>query len=146
MLFPRIRELLADAGIWLKPAGEGEMEQIHPPDWTVKAIDARGQWSKIRRLEAVVESPVLRADGTVLQTPGYDPSTGIVFRPQCDFPEMPDKPTHDCAVRARDALLEVVEDFPFAGDAHRAAWLAGVLTPPARYAFYGPGSIVSERC
>ena len=141
MRFARIRELLADAAVWLRPAGEGEMERIHPPDWVVKGIDARGQWSGIRRLEAVVESPVLRTDGTVLQTPGYDPLTGIVFRPQCNFPEIPNKPTRDCAVRARDALLEVVEDFPFAGDTHRAAWLAGVLTPLARLAFHGPAPL-----
>ena len=85
-----------------------------------------------------VESPILRADGSVLQQPGYDPETGIVFRPQCSFPEIPTRPSRDDAIRARDALLEIVVDFPFAGKAHRAAWVAGVLTPLARYAFFGP--------
>ena len=52
MRYPRIRELLADAAAWYRPAGEdGERERIHPPDWVVKAIDARGQWQGIRRLE-----------------------------------------------------------------------------------------------
>ena len=141
MLFPRIRELLADAGVWLKPAAEGEMEQNHPPDWVVKGIDARGQWSEIRGLEAVVESPVLRADGSVLQTPGYDPLTGIIFRPKGPFPAIPEKPSRADAERTRNSLLEVIEDFPFASDAHRAAWIAGVLTPLARYAFDGPAPL-----
>lgn len=139
--FARIRELLADAATWLRPTGDDEVEPIHPPDWVIKAIDARGQWDKIRRLEAVVESPVLRSDGTVLQTPGYDPLTGIIFRPQCPFPRIETRPTRDDAIRARDALLEIIQDFPFAADAHRAAWLAGVLTPLARYAFHGPAPL-----
>jgi hypothetical protein len=37
--------------------------------------------------------------------------------------------------------LEVIEDFPFATDAHKAAWLSGVLTPLARYAFHGPAPL-----
>jgi hypothetical protein len=141
MRFARIRELLADAAAWFRPAGEGELEPCHPPDWTVKALDARGQWSGIRRLEAVVESPILRADGSVLQTAGYDEATGIIFRPQGVFPAIPEMPSQTDAIRARDILLRVVEDFPFATDAHKAAWLAGVLTPLARYAFHGPAPL-----
>ena len=52
------------------------------------------------RLEAVVESPILRADGTVLQAPGYDPLTGIVFRPQVSFPRVPEHPTKADVTRA----------------------------------------------
>ena len=140
MRFARIRELLADAAVWLRLNGD-EIEQIHPPDWVVKAIDARGQWLGIRRLEAVVESPILRADGTVLQDEGYDPLTGIVFRSQVAFPRIEEHATKDKAVLAAKMLLEVVEDFPFGTDSHRAAWLASVLTPLARYAFHGPSPL-----
>ena len=138
MRFPRIRELLADARAWYRPSGDGDRDRGHPPEWVVKAVDARGKWPGVQRLEAVVESPVLRADGTVLQKPGYDAETGIFFQPQCQFPSIPAKPSHDDAVHARDQLLEVVEDFPFADDSHRAAWVAGVLTPMSRYAYSGP--------
>ena len=136
--FPRIRELLANARAWYRPSGDGDRERCHPPEWVVKAVDARGRWLGVQRLEAVVESPVLRADGTVLQQPGYDSDTGIYFQPQCQFPSIPAKPSYDDAVHARDQLLEVVEDFPFADDSHCAAWVAGVLTPMSRYAFSGP--------
>jgi hypothetical protein len=40
--------------------------------------------------------------------------------------------------RALAALLEVVEDFPFATVAHRSTWVASLLTPLARHAFEGP--------
>jgi len=142
MRYPRIRELLADAAAWSKPAADqGERERIHPPDWVVKAIDARGQWHGIRRLEQVVEVPILRVDGTVLQEAGYDPLTGILFQPKAEFPQVAERPSRADAERARDALLEIVEDFPFSTAAHKAAWLAALLTPLARYGFHGPAPL-----
>ncbi len=141
MRFARIRELLADAAAWFRVSDEEEPEPIHPPDWVVKGIDARGQWQGICRLEAVVESPILRADGTVLQAAGYDQSTGIIFRPEGTFPTIREKPSRADAIRARDMLLEAVEDFPFGSNVHKAAWLAGTLTPLGRYAFHGPAPL-----
>jgi len=137
----RIRELLADAAVWLRPAEEDKFEPVHPPEWAVKGLEARGQWPNIRHLEAVAESPVLRANGTVLQMPGYDVETGIMFLPDGKFQPVSEIPSRDDAIRSKDALLEVVEDFPFAGEAHRSAWLASVLTPLARYAFDGPSPL-----
>jgi hypothetical protein len=78
---PRLRELLADVAEWMNPVGGGKMEPAHPAEWAVKATDARGQWQGIRRLEGVVEVPTLRADGSVLQIPGYDPMTGLLYDP-----------------------------------------------------------------
>jgi hypothetical protein len=138
---PRIQELLADSARWLAPNEEDGLKQVHPPRWAVKGVVARDQWPEIRRLEAIVESPVLRADGSVLQTPGYDPATGIFLKPNCEYPEIPTNPGIDRAVAACKALLEVVEDFPFADASHCAAWLAGVLTPIARYAYCGPSPL-----
>ena len=136
----RIKELLSAAADW-RIKNDEEMKKQHPPDWVVKGIDARGEWPGIRRIEAVVESPVLRADGSMLQTAGYDLATGLLYRPNADFPIIPTTPTHNDAVAARDTLLKVVEDFPWAGEIHKAGWLAAVLTPLARYAFDGPAPL-----
>ncbi|MCX7428817.1 MAG: hypothetical protein NTW96_24725, partial [Planctomycetia bacterium] len=141
MRHARIRELLAAGAEWLRPNAQDELERVHPPDWAVKAVDARGEWPGIRVLEAAVESLVLRADGSVLQQKGYDPATGIMFLPQCEFPAIAEKPTRDDAIAAGNSLLEVVEDFPFASEEHSASWVAGVLTPLARYAFRGPSPL-----
>jgi hypothetical protein len=89
----------------------------------------------------VAVAPVLRADGSILQEPGYDPATGIIFTPDTSFPRIPEKPSRDEAVAAMSALAEVFEDFPFAAEHHRAAMLAGVLTPLARFAFPGPAPL-----
>jgi len=138
---PRLRELLASAAEWQLPSSEGEPQPIHPPDWVVKAVEARGQWIGIRRLEGVVESPVLRADGSILEKPGYDPMSGLLYESQTAFPPVPENPTHGEVQSAVDALLEVVADFPFAQPEHRSACLAGVLTPLSRRAFVGPSPL-----
>ena len=145
---PRLRELLADSAAWSRPAGkEGDdgdeiLERIHPPDWVVRGVIDRAQWpAKIRPLVAVVESPVLRADGTVLCEPGYDASTGLLYQPTVDFPPLPTNQTRGNALEAVATLLEVAADFPFAHELHRAAWLASLLTPFSRYAFHGPAPL-----
>src|SRR5262249_35755061 len=74
----------------------------HPPGWCAPAVAARGQWEGIRRLEGVVDAPVLRPDGTILRKAGYDPATGIIFEPTIDVPQIPDVPTKKQVDDARD--------------------------------------------
>lgn len=126
-----------------KKNGEFAKISAHPPGWLVQGVDAAESWPGVRPLEAVVTSPVLLADGTVLQRPGYHADSGLLYLPEpdADYHPVPERPTQGDAVRACDALLEVICDFPFAGDAHKAAWLAGVLTPLARFAFNGPAPL-----
>jgi hypothetical protein len=123
-----------------KPDREGNWvkHDVHPAQWLVGEIDARSDWPKARPLEAVVECPVLRPDGSVLDTPGYDTSTGLLYLPNGKFKRVRAKPSLAHAVKARDTLLELVADFPFATKAGRTGWLAALLTLFARHAFPGP--------
>jgi hypothetical protein len=133
-----LRERLTEYAWLTQYNAKGEVIPAHPPAWLVQAIDARGEWEGIRVLSGVSESPVLRADGTVCQEPGYDQATGVLYLPQCEFPRIGHGLEREDAWRASESLFEVVCDFIFEGDAHRAAWLAALLTPIARYAFDGP--------
>jgi hypothetical protein len=110
----------------------------HPADWLVSGVESAGAWAGVRHLEAVTESPILRADGTVLQAPGYDHETGVLYEPNGCFPSVPTRPRKAEIDQAREDLLEVVCDFPFQRPAHRGAWVSAVLTPLARFAFNGP--------
>jgi hypothetical protein len=101
----------------------------------------RGEWPELRRLEAVVEAPTLRPDGTVLDARGYDAATGLLYEPRAHFPPVPAHPSRDAACAAADALLDLVVDFPFADSGHMVAWLAALLTPLARFAFPGPAPL-----
>lgn len=107
-----------------------------PPPLVVNALIARGQWP-LRHLSAVSETPVLRPDGSLLQTPGYDATTGYVYRPSCDFPEVPDQPSKADAVAALAELNEVFIDFPYVDDAARMVPVAAILTIIARSAIEG---------
>jgi hypothetical protein len=136
---PSLREELASCALWTAVEGlstTGDLQ--HPPGWSVKAISARGNWEGIRVLEGVVRSPVLRPDGTVLDVPGYDAATGLLYQPNAEFPSIKSEPTHADALLARDELLEVASDFPFASEAARSGWVSAVLTLLARFAFAGP--------
>lgn len=112
----------------------------HPPGWCVKAISQRGAWEGIRPLRAVVPSPVLRRDGTVLTTVGYDDKSGLYCADDAGV-EVPENPSRDNAAEAVERLLGLVCDFPFAKPSHRSAWLSLLLTPLARHAFHGPAPL-----
>lgn len=113
----------------------------HPTQWLVGAVDARGEWPGIRTLAGVSDVPVLRPDGSLWQQAGYDEQTGVLYEPSAEFPPVPEDVTLDDASGALEQLLEIVHDFRFEGDDHRAAWLAGMLTPSARFAFDGPSPL-----
>ncbi|MEM7357098.1 MAG: hypothetical protein AAF657_40160, partial [Acidobacteriota bacterium] len=117
------------------------LQPVHPPRWTVRALLARGSWPLLPTLEGLVECPVLRADGSVLQTPGYDPASGLVYAPSARFQPVPEAPTVGQVEEALIHLREVVADFPFQAEAHFAAWLSALLTPLARAAFEGPSPL-----
>lgn len=139
-----VRDRLTLAAEWLSvKEKQGDLEEVpaHPPAWASPAIEARKSWPKMRYLEGIVESPVLRPDGSLLEQRGYDDATGLLCLPNARYPTAPAAPTKQDAATAAAELLDVVSDFPFKSDAHRAAWVAGVLTPLARYAFRGPAPL-----
>jgi hypothetical protein len=102
----------------------------------------RREFPSVPAFLAVVEAPVFLPDGSVLDASGYDPASGLVLRLRRNAVPVLDQPTHADAIRAAAELLKVVIDFPFAQDpsqdAHRAAWVAALLTIVGRYAIEGP--------
>src|SRR5262249_13833208 len=108
------------------------------PQWVVQNILAFSRWP-FPPLEALVETPVLRPDGTVLKTAGYDPATRLLYvpRPGLQVPLLSHAPTTAHVGAARDALLDILHDFPFVDDAGRANTLGLLLTPVLRPAVPG---------
>jgi hypothetical protein len=91
-------------------------------------------------LEGVVEVPLLRPDGSIFDTPGYDPLTRVVYRPAPGVRalEVPHQPGADDVEWARSMIDEVFGEFPYDNEASRANALAGMLTPILRRSFGGP--------
>lgn len=88
----------------------------------------------VRSMRGVTHTPLVRRDGSILDTPGYDRATGLYYLPigGVEALPVPDAPTRD-QVRAAVALLdEVVWDFPWRSPDHRANFLGVLLTPLLR--------------
>ena len=46
-------------------------------------------------MTAVIGAPHLRRDGSLHDVAGYDPVTGLLYRPECEFDRIPERPTRD---------------------------------------------------
>jgi putative DNA primase/helicase len=134
------------ARVWLSRAAQfqkldkrsGAFEFTIPTrDFTASILGLRS-YEAARELVGIIEAPTLRPDGSLLNTPGYDVATGLLYVPNTTFPAILDNPTADDARRAVASILRLVEDFPFEENTDRAAWLAYVLTIVARGAIVGP--------
>ncbi|WP_437647313.1 hypothetical protein [Sorangium sp. So ce362] len=133
-----LRERLTSVARWMRLDKRSNLfVQVIPPDEVVQALLARGAWAGVRPLIGMIEAPSLRPDGSLLDAPGYDPTTGYLYAPSAEFPPVPPEPTQDDARRALAELEELFEDFPHKSKDHRAAAIAGILTLLARPAIRG---------
>ena len=88
----------------------------------------------LRELHGVTHTPALRRDGSVIDTPGYDRSTGFLFLPDrdLDLVKVPDQVMRDDIAAARDLLLVMTDEFPFVTDDDRANFYGLAFTPIMR--------------
>ena len=87
-----------------------------------------GQW-RLPVLTGIINCPTLRPDGSILDLPGYDPQTGLLFDPQdTRFPLLPREPDRAVALRALGFLKDLISTFPFVAEPDRAVALSGILT------------------
>jgi hypothetical protein len=103
-------------------------DEVKPADCPMRFANtyvARGQW-KLSHLRGIIEAPILRPDGTLLQTPGYDSATGLFFHSEENWPLVPDQPTRAQAQAAVRTLLEPFSEFPFVDDSARYVVIAGI--------------------
>ncbi|GGK39627.1 hypothetical protein GCM10010124_35360 [Pilimelia terevasa] len=109
-------------------------EEMTPPRETLSAVLAGKTWPGVAPLRGVIGAPVLRRDGTLLQTPGYDPATGLYLAAKVALPPVPDRPTVEQVAQARSFLLRrFLRDFPWSTPADRANYVALLATPILRH-------------
>lgn len=107
-----------------------------PTDCPVTVADTylgrQGQW-RLPVLRGLIFAPTLRADGSILQTPGYDAASGLLYDPLGeDFPAVPASPSRGDATEALAELRFAIETFPFVDRASEAVALSAFLTTPIR--------------
>lgn len=91
-----------------------------------------GRW-RLPVLTGLINCPTLRADGSILDQPGYDAATGLLFDPQGEsFPRLSVAPGKDEAAAALRYLRNLVATFPFVGEADRTVALSAIFTAVVR--------------
>lgn len=104
-----------------------------PPAVMLKQIIAQGERRKLKLLDGVITGPTIRLDGSVLDAPGYDAETRLLFDPMGeDAPDVPMRPTLEQALDALDLLLHPFQTFPFVDANAKGALLAAILTAAVR--------------
>src|SRR5690606_21894188 len=92
-----------------------------PAGPVVKAVLTETRWPGLRPLRGIDTAPVIRPDGTILQTEGYDPATWLYYAPATPFTPLPDIPDTTDIARAREFVFNhVLRDFPWADTASKA--------------------------
>ena len=134
-----MRGLLARAANFMRLDRLGRWVPASPPIEVVRDLLTSGL-ATFPALVGLVATPTLRADGSVLEVPGYDAASRLIYRPRPGFEplEVPQEPSVLDVAEACDKLEELVGDFRFRDEASHANALALLLTPLVRQAAPGP--------
>lgn len=96
-----------------------------PPKSLAENILAQRDWG-FPALAGIARAPILRRDGTICSTPGYDPISRLMYCPEPTLKLVP-IPEHPCSEEVRacvDILMAVIGEFPFVDAPSRANALA----------------------
>ncbi len=91
-------------------------------------------------LKTLTQVPVMRPDGSILDTVGHDKQSGIFYHPHSSIshiPPVPDDPGTDDVAAAVELISDIIADFPFVDEASRANMFGLLLTPVVRAAYRG---------
>jgi hypothetical protein len=136
-----LRGRMARSGFYYKLSRDQERIECAPPLDVVRDIRALSpaEW-KFPPLEALIETPFLRLDGTVCTHPGYDQATCLFYAPApgLHLPEIPEAPMVDDVDVMLDLIDSAIGDFPFVDAASKANAIASMLTPLVRPAIDSP--------
>jgi hypothetical protein len=113
-----------------KPDGTPRLDD--PPQRMVDQIMSLGAARGLRPLEAVVSIPTMRPDGTVLDVPGYDPASKLLYVADGEPPRVPGRPTHAEACAAYDALVFAFKEFPCVAPIDWAVLVTALITAVVR--------------
>jgi hypothetical protein len=111
--------------------------RCQPTKPLIAGLLARGRWP-VPTLVGISETPIMRPDGSLHETPGFDRETGYFYAPSCELAPMPAKPSQGDAVNALAEFEDAFVDFPHVSRAHKLVPIAAILTLLAKTAIDGP--------
>src|SRR5690348_14689337 len=127
-----LKGMLMRAMNFVKKTPKGPVH-VAPPDALVKDILTLGAWP-FPPLDNIIEYPVFRPDGTLIDQPGYDAVTRSVYMPLPHFkiPPVPEHPDDEAIVNALALIDEAIGEFPYQDEASKANMIGLLLTPIIR--------------
>lgn len=119
---------------------DGDFSDARPPEDLVADILARPDKAGLPYLRGVTRIPLFGPDGSCHIKPGYDPDTGYFYDPcGAKVPyEVDEDPSCQDVALARENILDVLQDFPFIGEAELAHAVGAMIQPFVRPMITGP--------
>lgn len=112
-----------------------DWEPTKCPEDTAKAILAKHGERELPKLTAVITAPTMRANGSILDAPGFDQDTGLLYvNDDLESVRVPTAPGKEAVAAALAELWGPFELFPFAGPIDRGVMLAALFTAVVRRA------------
>ena len=123
-------EMLTRAAQFVK--WDGRAKKFTPTDAPQQVaetyLERQGDW-KLPPLVGIVNTPFLRADGSICETPGYDAASGFLLNPTTKaFHPFPRRRTKWRRAEALAQLDQLLDSFPFVATADRSVALSAMLT------------------
>ncbi len=134
-----VRGILARSACWYKENERGGLTDISPPMDVVRDVLALGDLD-FPPLISIIETPIIRPDGSLCSEAGYDPKTHLLYLPPVDFqlPLMPEVPTQKEAILSMQWVFEeIFSDFPFEDEFSYANLLGCLISPMLRHTILG---------
>jgi hypothetical protein len=121
-----------------KSGNETVKPALFPQTAAQTAANAIDMMRGLRLLRGVTHTPIVRADGSILNQPGYDTHTKLLYLPgELIVPEVPESPSTEQTAAAVALLDRMVAGFPFL-TRHDAANFYGLLITPMLRELVGP--------
>ncbi|MCP4677621.1 MAG: toprim domain-containing protein [Deltaproteobacteria bacterium] len=139
---PAIKTILGEVADWYTE-GQTSLRAAAPPEGLADSLLSLPPIG-LPELESVIETPVFGSDGALIVRPGYheDECTWLELSKDLAIPDVPDAPTKEDIERAKAWIFDdLFVDFPFVGQADRAATAAAMLLPFMRKMIHGPTPI-----
>lgn len=137
-------ELIAVEKAWLQTYLESAFQLMmfdaRSEQWTVRdcpdklamrLLHARGTWN-LPKVGAVVSFPVMRPNGRVIEKPGFDEKTRLLYLDQINDRPIPKPLDRQALAETLKRIWEPFEGFPFDSDISRGVFLAALLTTVCR--------------
>jgi len=130
---------LCDVSEWFAVGKDGQPVDRRPDGEACSALIAAGAWPKIKRIKGIVNTPVFRVGGTLIQDYGHDAASSIFYdAAACRVRAISEDPSADECGKALSRLRAIIADFPFEEpDLATAVWLSAIFTKLLRFSFTG---------